>query len=155
MKKIILIASFFFFLTFTYSQEKGKGTTLHFEEGVFKNSIIVNTKLSNKWSFENKLQVTYTNFFNQIEVPVTLKFNATNKLSFFAGSKLNYIMATDTYNVVPYTSFSIMAQAGTRYDFSKNFFGEIKYEYDLMNTKNNYNINSKSGGLKFGGRLKF
>ena len=64
-------------------------------------------------------------------------------------------MATDTYNVVPYTSFSIMAQAGTRYDFSKNFFGEIKYEYDLMNTKNNYNINSKSGGLKFGGRLKF
>lgn len=92
LKKFILIAPLFFFLTFTYSQEKAKKTTLYFEEGIFKNSLVVNTKLSGKWSFENKLQATYTNYFNQIEIPLTLKFNITDKLSLFASPKINYMM---------------------------------------------------------------
>ena len=142
--------------TFIYSQEKEKKTTMYFEEGIFKNSLVVNIKLSNKWSFENKLQVSYTNYFNQIEIPITLKFNVTDKLSLFAGPKINFMKISDVYNVAPYKNFSIMAQAGTRYDFTKDFFGEIKYEYDLINNKNNYNVIPKGrSGLKLGGRLRF
>ena len=156
MKNFILIVSIFLFVTFTYSQEKAKKTTMYFEEGVFKNSLVVNTKLSNKWSFENKLQVSYTNYFNQIEIPITLKFNITDKLSLFAGPKINYMKVTDVFNVTPYKNFSIMAQTGARYDFTKDFFGEIKYEYDLINNKNNYNVIPKGrSGLKLGGRLRF
>lgn len=155
MKNFLLILLFSFFTTFIYSQEKEKKTILYFEEGVFKNSMIVNTKLSDKWSFENKLQISYTDYFNQIEIPITLKFNVTDKLSFFGGSKLNYMMATDVFNVEPYTNFNVVAQVGTRYDFTKDFFGEIKYEYNLINNKNNYNVNSKGGGLKLGTRLRF
>ena len=63
---------------------------------------------------------------------------------------------TDVFNVTPYKNFSIMAQTGARYDFTKDFFGEIKYEYDLINNKNNYNVIPKGrSGLKLGGRLRF
>jgi len=156
VKNFILIVSIFLFVALTYSQEKAKKTTTYFEDGIFKNSLIVNTKLSEKWSFENKLQATYTNYFNQIEIPLTLKFNITDKLSLFAGSKINYMMVTDVFNVTPYKKFSVMAQTGARYDFTKDFFGEVKYEYDLMNNKNNYNVVPKGrSGLKLGGRLTF
>lgn len=154
MKNLVMI--FLFLTPFIYGQEKEKKATVNIEEGIYKNSLVVNTKLSGRWSFENKLQISYFDYFNQIEIPLTLKFNVTDKLSLFAGPKINYMMVTDVYNVAPYKNFSIMAQTGARYDFTKDFFGEIKYEYDLMNNKNNYNVVPKGrSGLKLGGSLKF
>ena len=155
MRGFVFMVLFFLFVTFTYSQEKEKKTTTYLEEGIFKNSLVINTKLSGKWSFENKLQISYTNYFNQIEIPITLKFQATDKLSFFMGPKINYLLVTDVYNMEPYKNFSIMAQVGVRYDLAKDFYGEIKYEYDLMNNKNNYNLQPSKGNLKFGTGIKF
>ena len=46
-----------------------------------------------------------------------------------------------------------MGQAGARYDFTKNIFGEIKYEYDLQKNKN-INVPGESG-VKLSGQIRF
>jgi len=149
IKNIITVISLLFFVS-TYSQtdtlsvEKEKKSTLRFIGGFNTNRIIINTKLSDKWSFQNELIFTKIEENRFVEIPLLLNYNITNRWRIFLGPKLDYSLK-NKYGFANDTAptFGVSAEFGSRYDFKNNFFGEIKFDHSF--TKN---MNTSALGFK-------
>jgi len=155
MKNSILICSILLFTLLTYSQEKEK-PKINLYENLFSAKLLYITKLSEKWSLQNELTISNAHDFNELEfIPISINYNITKKWKIFGGSKLRYTFLKDDFYLPGQSNFSVLTQMGTRYDFSKDFFGEILYEHKLINENFNQAIEASGGRLKFGVGLKF
>ncbi|MCF6214472.1 MAG: PorT family protein [Flavobacteriaceae bacterium] len=149
MKNIIPFISLLFFVSI-YSQtdslsvEKEKKSSLKFMGGFNTNRIIFNTKLSDKWSFQNELIFSKIEENRFVEIPLLLNYNITNRWRIFLGPKLDYSLK-NKYGFANDTSptFGVSAEFGSHYDFKNNFFGEIKFDHSF--TKN---MNTSALGFK-------
>ncbi len=155
MRNFILICSILLFTLLTYSQEKEK-TRVNLYENLFSVKLSHITKLSEKWSLQNELAISNAHDFNELEfIPISINYNITKKWIVFGGPKLKYTFLKDDFYVPIQSNFSVLTQVGTRYDFSNDFFGEILYEYKLVNKNLNQAIEANGGRLKFGVGFKF
>ncbi|MCF6347340.1 MAG: hypothetical protein L3J20_03460 [Flavobacteriaceae bacterium] len=153
MKNFILFVSLLF-LTTLYTQEKEKPKTTIYSN-LFSSKLSLHTKLSNNWSLLNELEISNAHDFNRIELPISLKYSITKKWSVFAGPKLRYSFVKDDFYLGSYENFNVLAQVGTRYDFTEDFFGEMIYEYNLIHKNYNEALQVSGGRLRFGVGLKF
>jgi len=155
MKNSILICSILLFTMLTYSQEKEK-PKVNLYENLFSVKLSYITKLSEKWSLQNELEISNAHDFNELEfTPISMNYNITKKWKVFGGPKLRYSFLKDDFYIPSQSNFSVLTQVGTRYDFSTAFFGEILYEYKLVNKNFNQAIEPSGGNLKFGVGFKF
>jgi len=155
MKNFVLI---FFTLLFTqllYSQEKEKPKA-NLYENLFRVELSYITKLTEKWSLENELAISNAHDFNELElIPISFNYNITKKWKVFGGPKLRYTFLKDDFYLPSQSNFSVLTRVGTQYDFSDAFFGEILYEYKLINKNFNQAMEANRGRLKFGVGIKF
>lgn len=130
--------------TDTLSIEKEKKTTLRFIGGFNTNRIILNTKLTDRWSFQNELIFTKIEGNRFVEIPFLLNYRITNRWHIFLGPKLDYSLK-NKYGFANDTSptFGVSAEFGSRYNFDNHFFGEIKFDHSF--TKN---MNTSALGFK-------
>ncbi len=149
IKYIITIISLLIFVsiysqTDTLSVEKEKKLTLKFISSFNTNRIIIKTKLTYKWSFQNELIFTKIEKNSFVEIPLLLNYNITNRWRLFLGPKLDYSLK-NKYGFDNDTSptFGVSAVFGSHYDFRNNFFGEIKFEHSFTR-----NINTSALGFK-------
>jgi len=154
MKYYLLIPILFFYFTLSYSQEK-EIQKVDVYSNLFSGKLLYSIKLSERWSLQNDLEISNVHDFNRIELPISLKYNITRKWSVLAGPKLRYSFVKDDFYLGSYTNFNVLAQVGTRYDFTKDFFGEIIYEYNLINKNYNEALQVSGGRLRFGVGFKF
>lgn len=101
------------------------------------------TRLSEKWSIQNELLFTANNEVTRFtvsdlnlestrdltffEVPLHLKYHATDKVSLFAGPKLSFLAGQEDADNV-----GLALEAGIQWDFTKKFFLEARYSQDLF-----------------------
>jgi len=155
MKKNILLFVLLFFTLLTHSQEK-ENPKVNVYENLFRVELSYITKLSEKWSLQNELTISNAHDFNQLEfTPISLSYNITKKWKIFGGPKLRYTFLKDDFYLPSQSNFSVLTHVGTRYNFSNDFFGEILYEYKLVNENFNRAIEASGGRIKFGVGFKF
>lgn len=133
------------------SQEENK-ETIKINEGIFRSSFQFSKELFKRFHFQNTIDVSYDFNYNQIELPFLLRYQMDDKWSLFGGAQLNYFKSRSPYFNV--SGFNSSLQVGTRIDFSRNKFGEIKYEYNLSKDYNP-SSNFKKGAIKFNFGYKF
>jgi len=155
MKKYILLFILFFFILLTHSQEKEK-PKVNIYDNLFKVELSYITKLSEKWSLQNELAISNAHDFNQLEfTPLSINYDITKKWKIFGGPKLRYTFLKGDFYLPNQSNFSVLMQMGTRYDFTNDFFGEMLYEYKLVNENFNRAIEASGGRIKFGVGFKF
>ncbi|HBK70926.1 MAG TPA: hypothetical protein DDZ39_04590 [Flavobacteriaceae bacterium] len=74
--------------SFISNAQKEKKADLKFNDGIFNSSIILSTKLSDKWSFESGLDASYTQDAARFQVPFRFRYKVNEKLSMYTGSAL-------------------------------------------------------------------
>jgi len=156
MKYYLLIPILFFYFTLSYSQEM-ETKKVDVYSNLFSGKLLYNTKLSEKWSLQNELKISNAFNFKSLEfTPLSIKYNITKKGSVLTESKLRYSFSNDDFYLGTQSNFSMLTQVGIRYDFTRDFFGEIIYEYNLLSNKNyNQTLEASRGRLRFGVGLKF
>jgi len=146
-RKIVLTIIFIYMFNISYSQENEKNK-IQASDGVYRSSLNYVTKISDKLSLENRLIFSYNYDYQLVEIPLNLKYMLNEKLSLFAGPKLNYFRSNNSLVGSSLQEYNFSIQGGVRYNHSQNIFGEVKYEHNL--SKNNKTIINpfKKGALK-------
>ncbi len=155
--KYRLATLFLIYSTFSFSQEKEKPKT-NIYDNLYMAEISYTTKLSKeKWFLQNKLKISNAFEFNKIEyLPISVNYHITKKWTVFTGPKLRYNFIHNDFYLGNQSNFNTSIQIGTRYKFSKNFIGEIIYEYNLLNNKNyDRELEESRGRLTFGIVIRF
>lgn len=159
MKKLLLVLTVFCFFTLNLQAQevndfiknkttfgiKGGYNASYFYSSdisnIFDSDIYVglfsDTRLSNKWSFQNEL--LYSSAFGHrfIEVPLVLKYHITDKWIVFAGPSLDFSINNDKNidgrQVEP---IGLSMVIGTQYNLSKRFFIEGRANFAITNQIN-------------------
>ena len=154
MKKLLLSSVIFItFFTAIHSQEQNQftknQTTFGFKGGLNQSYISANntpgyqglefyggffseTRLSEKWSFQNELLFSFTDDYHFIEVPLFLKYNFNEKLSLFVGPKLDFLV-DEVSDGEKFDPLGLSLEIGVQYNFAKRFFVEGRYGYSFTN----------------------
>ena len=153
LKNLSILISIFIIFCFTANAQLEEESKLNFNDGINRSSIEINTTISDKFSMRNALIFSNYYEFSQIEIPLFIEYNINDKWSLFTGPQLNYFKSSNTY--LKDSEFSTSIQAGVRYQFNQNVFGELKYEYNLL--KNNSSVYNafKKGAVKFNFEYQF
>jgi len=159
MKSMSIVISLFIFVS-SYSQlgsiviEKENKTSLSFSSSINANRIILNTKITEKWSFQNELIFTRIDENQFVEIPILLKYSFTKRWSVFFGPKLDFNIL-NKYGIATNRSpnFGISSEFGTHYNFDNHFFGEIKFDYNFTKKMANSALGFKN--INKGQAIKF
>ena len=100
----------------------------------------LDTRLSNKWSIQNELLVSISDFKTYLEIPVVLKYKINNKFSVFAGPKLD-IRTEKDYAFGRRSNLGLSTDLGLEYHFNKHFFIESRIGQSFRRT-----VQLNSGG---------
>lgn len=93
------------------------------------------TKINNRWHFENELLFSWTDDYHFIEVPLHIKYFVHEKWNIFFGPKMDIIVDNDNndfesgYN---FQNVGVSADMGVQYLFLKRLVAEIRYSYGLV-----------------------
>ncbi|WP_053992437.1 outer membrane beta-barrel protein [Mangrovimonas sp. TPBH4] len=156
MKQFIFLFSLFLGLTqFTFSQEKSQDYQLHtttfgFKAGLNQSFIVPGhysidgyqglelyggffseTRLTERWSFQNELVFSYTDEYLFLEIPLVMKYHITDKFSAFGGAKIDLIL-NDELTKEHLRRMGVSLEIGVQYDFSRKFFAEARFGYGLV-----------------------
>ncbi len=126
-----------FFVIISYAQ-KEKKTNLKFNDGIFNSSILLNTKLSEKWSFETGLDASYTQDAARLQVPFHFKYKVNEKLSIYTGSALFRSHSLNKLLPMPLV-FGTSAELGVQYNFTENASAKLFYQHNFK-SKNNTDL---------------
>ena len=127
--KIYTLILCFFFVVFSNAQ-KEKKATLKINDGIFNSSIILSTKLSDKWSFESGLDASYTQDAARFQVPFRFRYKVNEKLSMYTGSALFRSHSLNQLLPTP-LAFGVSAELGVQYDFTENASVKLFYQHNL------------------------
>ena len=152
MKNYLFIL-FFSYVALTFSQEKEK-TNIY--SNLFRGNLSYNTNLVDNFFLQNKLEISNAFGYNKIEfLPLSANYHITKKWTIFGGPKFRYSFIHDDYYLGNQSNFNTLIQIGTHYDFTRNFFGEIFYEYNLLNKNYSQELEESRGRLTFGVGIRF
>ncbi len=132
------------YVAFVNGQEQEKPTKSSFKtsNNLYNSKLIYSTKISEKWELKSELAISNAFDYTSIEfLPISIEYHITKKWKVFGGPKLRYsFVKNDTY-LGTQDSFKVLGQIGTRYDISKDLYGEFLFEYPLSkkaNVQKNY-----------------
>ena len=118
------------------------------------------SRLGQKWNFENELLFSWTDDYHLIEIPLHLKYNFTEKWAVFAGPKLDFIVDDDNdpWEDYQFRNFGVSADAGIQFNISNRFFAETRYSKSFTSqiTSPSFDINDgKRNTFRIGAGIKF
>jgi len=142
MKNILLAFLLFSVLTVNGQKETESASNLKVYSNPFSIELMYTTKLSERWALRSGLALSKAVDYNSIELlPLSLEYHITKKWKVFGGPKLRVRFVKDNYFSGTQSQFSALGQLGMRYDHNKGFFGELLFEYPILQQtypQNNY-----------------
>lgn len=156
MQKYITIILLFFGVI-CFAQQKEKKSDLKFNDGIFKGSITLSTKISDKWSIEGGSEAQYNLDANSMAVPVRFKYKINQKLNVFAGQLFYHTKNINTFNNLKESPrFGTTTQLGLENNFTNEINAKLYYQHNFNAAKNFdsglYNLKNKinlSVGYRF------
>ncbi len=109
-------------------------------------SLFSDSKLNDRWNFENELLFTYTDDFAVLEFPLHFKFRLYEDFNVFMGPKFDIIMGSfDAFKRYNFNDFGASIDIGTQYNFYNRFLVEIRYSIGLIEQIDDYMLEYYDG----------
>jgi len=152
--KVSTLVLCLFFVVISNAQ-KEKKSELKFNDGISNSSVLLNTKLSDKWSIETGLDASYTKDAARFQVPFRFRYKVNEKLSMYTGSALFRSYSLNYLSPMPPIT-GISAELGVQYDFTENASAKLFYQHNFK-SKNTTDLDlfSRKDVLNFKFGYKF
>lgn len=90
------------------------------------------TQVKPKFHLQTELIYSFTEDYNFVEIPITIKYNIYKKIQIFIGPKLDFLLDNDedtSESNYIYRNFGYSVDFGAQYPISNRFFAEVRYSF--------------------------
>jgi hypothetical protein len=96
-------------------------------------SLFADSKLGEKWNFENELLFSFTDEYAFLEIPLHFKYYFLEKANLFLGPKFDIILNDeDVLTGYNFRTFGGSIDIGAQYELLERFLVEMRYSYGLV-----------------------
>jgi hypothetical protein len=180
MKKTIVLLPLLIFLALTVNAQRNKvpatagwrvgigamnlsgnlrfGGTQNYTITEAYTALYFDLQLRKKLFFQGGVGFSYAEGLLFPELSILLKYQASRKIEFVAGPRLDVLLDLFSYGDYEFTPAGVAAEAGVNYNFTSRLFGELRLSRSVTNQLNIPNSDLFSGGrtnIRLGAGIRF